>query len=66
MEKKIPFNQVPVGRKFLFANNTWYKKSTRTASMLSPSHMIGKWFYFNNLDSVELVSEEQNENSNQN
>jgi hypothetical protein len=49
---KTVFSALAVGASFRFGGNTWEKRSSRTAAIVKPEKLEGRWFYFGGLDLV--------------
>lgn len=53
---KTTFNKVNVGTKFTCNGNEYVKTSSRTAQMVLLGVQKSQWFYFRQVDQVEVSS----------
>ena len=52
------FERLPVNTIFSLNGNSWFKKSTRTASIVEPIEYSGRWFYFGKNELVNICQDD--------
>ena len=53
----INFQDLKEGAQFAYGGNLWVKQSTRTARIIAPEYIAGRWFYFGAQDNVKPQKE---------